>query len=260
MPPATEPSELTHQSWWHTIWRYRTPRQSFRAERLDAPNVPKAVLAGTFKDLRRINRWFGGWSLVDGSLRPFLPSGGEVRLLDLAAGAADVPLALARRWRKRGIRLHILAVDLNPTIVELACDAARREGQTDFEAVAADVFQYPWPDQLAYDFVTCSLAFHHFEATQCVKMLELMARLSERAFVVNDLRRSWWGFVGAKFLTWTITRDPFNRHDAPLSILRSFTQAQMQTLVDQAVFPAGMRVEVRRKPFSRLAVVGNREL
>ncbi len=239
--------------------RYLSPRQSFEAELLDAPDQPKEALAGTFRDLRVINRWFGGWSLVESNLRPFLPPAGQttrLTLLDLAAGVADVPLALAQRWQKRGLGLRVTVVDLNPTIVELAEEAAHQAGLADFQAIAADVFAYPWPQDHAYDFVTCSLAFHHFSAEQCVRMLELMARLSKRAFVVNDLRRSWFGWLGAHFLTRTITRHPLNRNDAPLSVLRAFTRAELAGLVRQAHFEPGLVVRVKRQPFSRLAIVG----
>ncbi len=238
--------------------RNLTPRRRDRAELLDAPDVSKELLAGTFRDIRLINRWFGGVSLVERSLDPFLPTArpAQLNLLDVACGLADVPLALAQRWATRGIRLNIRAVDLNQTIVELAQEAARREGIENFEAVRADVFEYEWPASDRYDFVTCSLAFHHFQPAQCVEMLRLMSRLSRRAFVVNDLRRSWWGWAGAKLLTWTLTRHPLNRHDAPLSVLRAFTPAELADLAAQAELGPEVVIAIRRGPFSRLAIVG----
>ena len=237
--------------------RYRSPRQKFELELLDQDQT-KEVFAGTFRDLRRINRWFGGWSLVEHNLRPFLPPAGKIKVLDLAAGVADVPLALARKWHKRNIELDITAVDLNPIIIELAEEAARHEKQpVQFHGITANVFHYPWPAGQTYDFVTCSLAFHHFPASECVRMLELMAQLSGRAFVVNDLRRGWFGVIGAQFLIHTITRDPINQHDAPLSVFRAFTLTEMKQLVAQAHFPPGMTVTVKRQPFSRLAIVGS---
>lgn len=262
MPPLlSQPKLRLARPIWKRLINFVTPRQSHQAELLDAPDQPKAALAGTFRDLRLINRWFGGRRLVESCLRPHLPpaTAARLHLLDLASGVSDIPLALARDWQKRGLELEITALDLNPTIVELAEEAAQRQPNTAFKAIAADVFAYPWPSAQQYDFVTCSLAFHHFEPGQCVEMLELMSRLTRRTFVVNDLRRTWGGWLGAKLLCLTLTRHPVNRHDAPLSILRSFTQAEMLALVEQANFDPAFQIEVRRQPFSRLSVVGYRK-
>lgn len=239
------------QPWW-------TPRRRLTPEWLDAAGHSRETLAGNFRDIAFLNRWFGGWNLVDRCLQPFLPDErpATLTLLDLAAGAADVPLALARRWQKRGVRLEITALDIDPAIVELATEAARREKVGGFEAVAADVFAYPFPEGQRFDFVTCSLAFHHFSPESCVEMLRLMGRLTGRAFVVNDLRRGWFGWFGSKLLTWLVARHPFTRHDGPLSVLRSYTVAEMEVFIKAANLDPSLKVRVRRGPFSRLAVVG----
>ncbi len=101
---------------------FLVPRRSQRTEWLDEPGHSKETLAGNFKDIAFLNRWFGGWNLVDKCLRPFLPEvkPATLTMLDLASGAADVPLDLARRWHRCGINLEITAVDIDPVIVELA--------------------------------------------------------------------------------------------------------------------------------------------
>lgn len=245
----------------HFLKAHAVPAHSDRSELLDAPDIPVNDLAGNFRDIKLINRWFGGVSLVEKSLRPMLPSikGQEIRLLDLAAGVADIPLALARRWGKR-YRVKITVIDLNPAIVELARQAAAKEGLTDFEAHAADVFTYPFALESGppYDFVTCSLAFHHFGREKCLEMLRLMAALARYGFVVNDLERSWFGYLGAKLLGLTLTRHHLTRHDAPLSVLRAFTPAEFVALVDEANLGQEFRIEVKKGSFSRMAIVGQR--
>lgn len=221
-------------------------------------------MATNFADLRLINRYFGGISLTASVLKPFLPPVSAqpvIRLLDLAAGAADVPLGLARRWSKRGYQIEVTALDLNPRIVELAREAAKAApGVSKFEAVAADVFSYPYQtgDNFGYDFVTCSLAFHHFGPEMSVRMVELMASQAKRAFVVNDLERSWFGFLGAKLLTYTLTRQRLTRHDAPLSVLRAFSPTELLELGQRAQLPPGWNLTLHRGPFARLALVGTR--
>jgi len=236
------------------------PRRSLKTELLDEPGHSRETLAGNFRDIAFLNRWFGGWNLVDRCLQPFLPDERPATLtvLDLASGAADVPLALARRWQKRGVTLAITALDIDPAIIALAQEAAKRENSGCFRAVAADAFNYPFSEGQRFDFVTCSLAFHHFSPEMCIEMLCLMGRLTGRAFVVNDLRRSWFGWAGSKLLTWLVARHPFTRHDGPLSVLRAYTTGEMEALINAANFDSSLKVTVRRGPFSRLAVIGEK--
>jgi len=237
------------------------PVRRLETEWLDEPGHSRETLAGNFRDIAFLNRWFGGLSPVDKSLRPFLSVERPVAftILDLAAGGADVPLALARRWRKQGIKLAITALDIDPAITELAMEAAHRENLEEFRAITADVFTYPYPEDREYDFVTCSLAFHHFSPELCVEMLRLMSNLAGRAFVVNDLRRGWFGWFGSKLLTLLVARHPFTRHDGPLSVLRSYTIKEMEALVRAAQLDPTWKVRVRRGPFSRLVIVGENQ-
>jgi SAM-dependent methyltransferase len=261
MPSITQPPRQGLTPFTTSFRRtFLVPPRSQESEWLDQPGHSRETLAGNFKDIAFLNRWFGGWNLVDKCLRPFLPAAkpAGITMLDLASGAADLPLALGRRWQKLGISLKITAVDIDPAIVELAREAAQQAKFTHFEAVAADVFEYSWPEDRRYDFVTCSLAFHHFSPEMCVETLRLMSRLAGRAFVVNDLRRSWFGWFGSKLLTLLVARHPFTRHDGPLSVLRAYTTSELAALAFQAGLDPSIRLTIRRGPFSRLALVGER--
>ncbi len=237
---------------------FSVPPKSHKSEILDGPGISTLDLAGNFRDIKFINRWFGGVSLVEKNLRPLLPfsSGQEISILDLASGIADVPLALSKRW-KNHFPLAITAIDLNPSIVELGRREARSYPLVHFEAFQGDIFKFDFNlTEASFDFVICSLAFHHFSRDQAKAALALMAKLARRGFVVNDLERSWFGFLGAHLLGLTLTRHRLTRHDAPLSVMRAFTRQEMEALVAEVSFPAGFQVSVKKGPFSRLAVIG----
>src|SRR5438067_9478364 len=116
MPAQTQPEKTELMTVFAGLKQSRfLPRRSLKPEWLDEPGHSRETLAGNFKDIAFLNRWFGGWNLVDKCLRPFLPETrpANLTMLDLASGAADVPLALARRWHNRGINLKITAVDID---------------------------------------------------------------------------------------------------------------------------------------------------
>src|SRR5689334_15611553 len=156
MPVQTQPSKTESPHIFAGLKHpWFTPRRSLKTEWLDEPGHSRETLAGNFRDIAFLNRWFGGWDLVDNCLQPFLPDErpATLTLLDLASGAADVPLALARRWQKRGINLVITALDIDPAIVALAVETASRDNFSNFKAVAADVFSYPFSEGQKFDFV-----------------------------------------------------------------------------------------------------------
>ena len=88
----------------------------------------------------------------------------------------------------------------------------------------------------AFDVVHASLLVHHLEPPVARAVLTEMARVARLGVVLNDLvrrRRSWLG-------AWLLTR-VMTRHDAPLSVRRAYTIAEMTALLAAA----GLRVERR---------------
>src|SRR5690606_13028054 len=84
-----------------------------------------------------------------------------------------------------------------------------------------------------------------------VRVLRELGRVA-RAVVINDLERNWQNHVGAQVLARTLwARNPLTRHDGPLSVLRSFTAAELASLAHGA----GLQdVRVRRYFFYRLVM------
>src|SRR5204863_1578781 len=90
-------------------------------------------------------------------------SGPVVRLLDVATGGGDVPIALWRRARGAGLKLEISGGDISPTALEVARHNAQAAG-ADIKFFRLDVVR----DGIAEGFVvlTCSLCLHHLSDEQ----------------------------------------------------------------------------------------------
>src|SRR6266478_241715 len=71
-------------------------------------------LAGALRAITQLNRFFGGRRLTlrhVGRLLAPLPADKLVTVLDVGAGAADIPVALVRWARRAGRRIRVLALD-----------------------------------------------------------------------------------------------------------------------------------------------------
>jgi ubiquinone/menaquinone biosynthesis C-methylase UbiE len=200
-------------------------------ELMDEPGQDAAELARSLADLRGVNRWLGGTRIVLRHLSRLVAGdpGRTWRILDVATGSADIPLAIARWASSRGIAVEVVATDLHPTTLEVA--RARIAGHANLRAEAADALDLRYPDS-SFDVVLCSTALHHFnERDEVLRVLREMDRVARVGGIVNDLRRSRPALVGANLLAATVWRThPVTRHDGPLSVRRSFTPSELREL------------------------------
>jgi len=222
------------------------PRSS-EPELLDALAPDPAALDDNLRDLSAVDRWLGGTALTWRSLRPMLlalPPAAPLTLLDVAAGGADAPRILAARARRHGYTLRPLASDRLHEVLLWA----RRAG-AHFPLIQHDALAIPLANR-AVDFVTCSLALHHFEPPAAAALLRELARVARRGVIVNDLRRGRLPYLGARALA----LGPWHamaRHDGPLSVLRAYTLPEARALADAAGLP---HAQVAARPLFRLLI------
>ncbi len=172
----------------------------------------RARLAGY---LAFVNRWLGATRAVASHLES-LP--GPVTLVDVGAGAGDIPRALARRFP--GVKP--IAADYSPALLALAGDLPR---------VRADARRLPFRSA-SVDVVVSTHLFHHLTDTEAILALREFSRVARRLVVVNDLLRRRRAVLWIRLLTLFANR--FAKFDGPLSVRRGFTLAEAESLATRA--------------------------
>jgi ubiquinone/menaquinone biosynthesis C-methylase UbiE len=208
------------------------PARAHEEEWMDLPGQDPALVAGCLDDLRRLNRFTGGISLTLLALTRLtreLAPGAGIEILDVATGGGDFPRAMVAWARRRGLRVRILATDLSPEILGWAATGA----PLGIEFAVADARCLPFDDD-AFDVATCSLFLHHLEPDDATAALKEMRRVARRGVIVNDLVRSWVGYLGSLVVPRMMSRNACFRHDATLSVRRAYTKYEMATLADRA--------------------------
>jgi len=229
----------------------RSPPKRSAREFLDTPGQDPVALERLLNDIRRTNRWFGGYPLVLTYLRRVVRvlSHRPITLLDVATAGADVPRAIAAWARRQQIPLRIVALDLSEEI--LAQARRRTDAYPEITLLRGNALALPFPDR-AVDVVICGLALHHFPYDEAVRVLREIARVARHGFIVNDILRSWGAYLGVWLDTRLLSHSRLARHDGPLSVLRSFTVDEFRAVVTQAGLSG---VEVRRHPMFRVALI-----
>lgn len=230
---------------------FLAPARSNEIELLDRPSSLREDLPANLADIRRLNQWFGGTSLAVRAVEDALCGRRAATLLDVATGSADIPVALYRWSRSRGIDLSIAASDVSAEVLREAQAVA---AGTPIELVQADALDLPW-DDASVDIVTCCLALHHFAPAAAAIVLRQMWRVARVAIVVVDLTRGYLAYAGTWLATHSVARNRLTRHDGPLSVLRAYTPAEMRALADDAGIPA---VEVRPRPLFRQTMIARK--
>lgn len=222
-------------------------------ELMELPCTDPGGLARALEDLAWINRWLGGTRLVLDQLASLLASlPPPVRILDVATGYADIPRAIARWGRRRGLRIQIEAIDSHAQILELARHASR--AYPEIQVREGDALTLPYADE-SFDVVLASLILHHTEGEAQARLMRGLYRVARYAVVVNDLRRGRWPY----FVTWMslrlVSRNRIIHHDGPVSVRRGFLARELSALAREAGW---VQARVSRHAFFRLALTGEK--
>jgi len=211
----------------------RAPPRTEAREFLDGPAQDPVAFAGLLADIRRVNRWYGGRTLVLRYLEELsrrIPRR-PLHVPDVATGSGDMPAEMVRWARARRIPLRILALDIHPEILTVA--RKRTRNIPEVRLVGADARALPFGDR-SVDVVSCELALHHFSWTDAVQVLREVDRVAAGGYVVHDVLRTWGAYFGMLLDTWLFGRSRLSRHDGPLSVLRAYTLEELKALARSA--------------------------
>ncbi len=198
-------------------------------ELMDADDLPAETYAAVVGDLARVNR-------VTLAARPtlrFLAAatvpGRRYRLLDVGFGDGDMLRRIARWGAKRDVSFDLTGMDLNPR----SALAARAHTPPDM------AIDWRTGDYLAlagggWDFVISSLVAHHMTRAQLLAFLRFMQAEARVGWIVNDLHRHGFAYLGWPLLARLTGWHPIVRHDGRLSIARSYRPDEWPPLLAEA--------------------------
>ena len=200
---------------------------------MDQPSLDAAAHAHALRGLARINRWSRSdailWPAIERLART--AGGSPIRVLDVASGGGDVPIALAKSALRAGLTLEIEGCDVSPEAVQYARRQAEETGLS-LRFFNLDVLNEPIPT--GYDVVMSSLFLHHLEEADACSFLRKAADATSRLLLVNDLVRGPVGYLLAWWACRILTRSPVVWHDGPVSVAGAFTPAEVRKLAGSA--------------------------
>ena len=224
-----------------------------QAEYMDDPDCNLDRLHRTLDQFALINRLFTRVRhLLDiHVVRSMQRDPGRVyHLVDLGAGACDVPAWLLRHCAARGLRLRISACDHDPRVVAFA---RRRHGHlAGLDILCRDATDLG--DLAPIDFIFASHLLHHLPDRAVVDLLRTLPRTGAHVVLLNDIERRRSAYVSFYAAARFLFRGSYAFEDGLLSIRKSFRPHELQALLAggsvppyqiDRVFPA--RIVLRRQ-------------
>ena len=193
-----------------------TPRRIESDELLDAHDAPREDVERSLRDLRFINRWFGGQRIYRELVKRFAPNA----ILDVGTGTSDLLELVPHVKMRIGLDFkidHLLFLREGSRVLRVVGDAQR----------------LPFRDG-AVDLVTSSHFFHHFSADENARILGESLRVARKGVAVTDTLRNYFPLLFVLLLGWLRMVGRITRLDAPASVRQGYTVGEARAIAPRA--------------------------
>jgi 2-polyprenyl-3-methyl-5-hydroxy-6-metoxy-1,4-benzoquinol methylase len=198
--------------------------RSYQSELLDRPDIPFEDIRRNMQELNFINTWLGGHQITLAGLKSLVSNPHPLTICEIGCGGGDNLAAIDHWCGKNNITASFIGVDINPHCIEVAEKRLPENAvfiQSDYKDACFD--KQP-------DIIFSSLFCHHFTDREMVTQLQWMQSHARLGFFINDLHRHSAAYYSIKVLTGLFSKSYLVKHDAPLSVARSFTKHEWTQL------------------------------
>jgi 2-polyprenyl-3-methyl-5-hydroxy-6-metoxy-1,4-benzoquinol methylase len=164
-----------------------------------------------------------------------LPRDRAVVIVDIGSGYGDMLRKVDRWAARRGIKVKLIGLDLNPWSARSAAEVTPKDRPIRW--LTANVFDFRPEERV--DVIMSSLFTHHLDNAALVRFVVWMEANAGTAWFVNDLHRHPLPYHVFRFLSRALRFHDFVQHDGPISIARAFNAADWRLILARAGVPAG---------------------
>ena len=203
-------------------------------ELMDAPGLPAGDHRQALAGLARLNRISGVSPLIFSRIARFAQGRPQrpLKLLDVASGSGDLPVAWAVKARRMGLNIQITTTDISEVAIEQQLVKAHAAG-VQLGTLRRDCVTDGLPS--GFDLVVCSLFMHHLDDAQTGRLLQAMQASAQRALIVCDLERSMMSLALVKLASRLVSRSYVVHHDAAASVRAAYTCQEFAAIAQRAL-------------------------
>lgn len=207
-------------------------KRSMVHEWMDEPITNRELFFQNLREIEFINRFTGGPATGYKALAQLIGQRtGPLHLVEIGFGSGDMLQYLVQHQNRLPVDLRITAIDILPEALEYV----QKKYPNLLNVIDFQIMDYrDWlSTQSAPDLIYTGLFCHHLSDSEMVEFLRYAAQ-AKMGFVINDLVRAPLPYYFIKYATQFFAQSPFTRHDAPLSVLRAFTEGEWKGFLQAA--------------------------
>lgn len=208
------------------------PTRAIAEELMDADDLAPEIYAAVVRDLAQVNTMTLARRPTLKFLDRILKQRGaeqRLRILDVGFGDGDMLRAIHHWGLRRNVGTTLVGIDLNPH----SAPAARARTPDDM-AVDFRTGDYADLTGEGFDVVLSSLVAHHMTHAQLIAFLRFMEHESRVGWLINDLHRHGFAWLGFPLLATLMRWHRIVRHDGQLSIARSYRSGEWPPILAEA--------------------------
>ena len=205
-------------------------RRSYEKELLDRDDIPFRDIEKNMQELDVINTWLGGHAISIKGLKELIGGRQRICICEIGCGGGDNLRVLGRWCRRRGISVRVMGIDNNPHCLAVA---QQRWIGDNAEWIRSD-YREVFFDGGRPDIIFSSLFCHHFTDEELVGQIRWMETNAMVGWFVNDLQRHPLAYYSIRLLTALFSGSYLVKNDAPLSVLRGFSEGEWTRVLQEA--------------------------
>lgn len=200
--------------------------RSYEKELLDRDDIPFAGIRQNMKELNVINKKLGGHRITIKGFNSLLNKKKETHVCEIGCGGGDNLFALQQWCKKVKVKVHFTGIDIKQACIDFATSNTNIQACTNW--IVSDYKDVQFTQKP--DIIFSSLFCHHFTNEELVKQVQWMQQNSATGFFINDLQRNRLAYHSIKLLTRFFSKSYLVKHDAPLSVARSFLSSDWEKI------------------------------
>lgn len=206
-------------------------RNADLVEFMDRDDCDLELLENTYQQFSVINSLISGWKgIYQKEIKPLLRKGEITTLLDIGFGGGDIPQKLSKWAKEDGYKLQLTAIETDERAVQYVEKSGQKSESVSFRHCASgDLVE----EGRIYDIVISNHLIHHLSDAELLRLLQEAEQLARQKVIFSDIERSDIGFALFSGIAEVLFRNSYIVKDGRISIRRSFTQAELASLVPE---------------------------
>ena len=207
-------------------------KRSSQVEIMDDFQGSVESLKRAYQDINRANRMLGGHGSTVRAAASFIhdyPKDNYI-IADMGCGDGTMIRTMADHFRKEGIKVSFIGIDLSEKSLLLAKEASM--AYPEIKYINSDILELA-PSHFKCDIIVSVLTMHHFNDRQLPLFLQKFIELADIGIIINDLHRSALAFYLFKAFSRIFIKTKVAKNDGLVSIQRGFTRADLTVYAEQ---------------------------